>query len=1366
MEAPRVLAARPPSGRRMKARAPPPPGKPALPRVPTEQKPPRDTAVGCHQNLIHQQETLRNSTLDVTVVLPSGLEKQSVVSGSHAMMDLLVELCLQNHLNPSHHALEIQSSETQQPLSFKPNTLVGTLNVHTVFLKEKIPEEKVKPGPRKVPEKSVRLVVNYLRTQKAVVRVSPDVPLQSILPLICAKCEVSPEHVVLLRDSAAGEELELSKSLSELGIKELYAWDNRRVLTKTQSEPSLSCRETFRKSSLGNDETDKEKKKFLGFFKVNKRSSSKGCLTMPNSPSAHPRSLSLGPSLSLGNISGVSVKSEMKKRRAPPPPGLGPLVQDKTSEKVSLGSQVDLQKKKRRAPAPPPPQPPPPSPLVPNRREDKEENRKSTMGVGRQVPQKPPRGTARGPPQLVLPPPPPYPPPDPDEAEPLSPLGESAGSEASELRPKLSLPLSPGSHDSVDGIPAVPSEAEETVSVGSCFASEDTTEDSGVMSSPSDIVSLDSQHDSLKSKDKWATDQEDCSDQDLAGTPELGPQKSPLWERPGPGNSCLRRNRQAVICAGSSSGSITRVREPSAQNGTVHTGSRAEAAVDQGCDLGTQDWVLIGKDTLFGAQGTLLFKPHRFTKVRGEKASVTSTDDLFIAARFRGALAAPPGGPDEVEDSYDTDSSSVTNSANGAWNHCVQDGVIADTDTIPVTFIGEVSDDPVDLGLSSNRNNNAGSSNTGGVTSKGPCLPSCEAERDQPPGRWTPPPDSSRGDRGGKATGTAPKVASLAAKLPTADPSVKEPGSGPGSAPGERTQASRRAEDKGTGEPSSIPGPPAWCQRGHTAAGSYGLKHGLTSYKIIPPRSQMPCYDRGVSLSTGAIKIDELGNLVSPPGAGGRTVFTPSSPGVDTEAQPLGKVKEFWRRGSMEKPLSQPMAHLAARGTPAATTTVTMATPTPTTASAKPSQDSMVPAAPTPAAPKQWAVPQVCGRPLEDRRSRPSSAVASQEKVPAVNAAEVPFLKPHRRTSSQHVALAIARRIGSMPAPANAVRQRGDTEKGPEARCPGSPGQPFPDRRAAAPGWDSEPQSCNTWQPSTLGPSNTQPGRVAGSHQKMLLAGDKDSPTAVHRESCSTPSHASLREPVSTRWSCGPQEKPSTRDLEASLVSDPACTLDRVHPVPTHPANVLTPSKMLANGSAWDLEPLHCPQVSSIHSHIVLETEDRPSSSPEAASETEGSFPPSIFGPKKKFRPVVQRPVPKDTCLHSALMEAIHAAGGKDKLRKTAEHPAERGPRTLSYAEVDSERSALLAAIRGHSGSRSLRKVSSSASAELRGCQDTAPPEAPPPPPAPQAPPAPTTAHGLGSQPLGDAVDARQALLDAIRSGSGAARLRKVPLLV
>lgn len=49
------------------------------------------------------------------------------------------------------------------------------------------------------------------------------------------------------------------------------------------------------------------------------------------------------------------------------------------ASQTSVSSQADLQKKKRRAPAPPP-QPPPPSPVVPSRKEDKEENRKSTVG--------------------------------------------------------------------------------------------------------------------------------------------------------------------------------------------------------------------------------------------------------------------------------------------------------------------------------------------------------------------------------------------------------------------------------------------------------------------------------------------------------------------------------------------------------------------------------------------------------------------------------------------------------------------------------------------------------------------------------------------------------------------------------------------------------------------------------------------------------------------------------------------------------------------------------------------------------------------------------------------------------------------------
>ncbi|XP_044908080.1 protein cordon-bleu isoform X6 [Felis catus] len=1232
MDAPRALAAKPPTGRKTKGRAPPPPGKPATPNAHGGQTLRRDVSPGPPQSLLHM-ESLENSSVAVTVVLPSGLEKKSVVSGSHAMMDLLVELCLQNHLNPSHHALEIRSSETQQPLSFKPNTLVGTLNVHTVFLKEKVPEEKVKPGPPKAPEKSVRLVVNYLRTQKAVVRVSPEVPLQNILPVICAKCEVSPEHVVLLRDNIAGEELELSKSLNELGIKELYAWDNKR--------------ETFRKSSLGNDETDKEKKKFLGFFKVNKRSSSKGCLTTPNSPAVNPRSMTLGPSLSLGNISGVSVKSDIKKRRAPPPPtlpGLGPPVQDKASEKVSLGSQIDLQKKKRRAPAPPPPQPPPPSPLVPPRTQDQEENRKSAT---------------------------------------------------------VSLPLGPGSPRGTDGAPPVPSEAEETVSVGSCFASEDTTEDSGVVSSPSDIVSLDSQHDSVKSKDKWATDQEDGSDQDLAGTPELGPRKSPTRER----NSSGRRH------------------------------SRPEEAA---------------------------------TACRGD-------EDLFITGQFQKTLEELDGDLEELEDGYEAGTGSV----NGVSGRRVSDATVpnSDEDAIPVTFIGEVLDDPVDSGLFSNRNNNAGSFDPGSVAGRGGHLLQSQEENSQQretradvPDSAAPPhglgkevkPASSDPCEDGGPNKTEPKATS--ADSPTHNPSAEDGGEGPGSALSGQTQASKSAssseparakesEDKYGGS-----APPSWYRRGQNPGCSYGLKYGLTTYKIVPPKSEMRCYDRGVSLSTGAIKIDELGNLVSPHANGGRTV-APSSPALDAETQPIGRVKEFWRSGSLEKHSGQPPECSTNR------------TPAPTTPARPQQQESGLRAEPTVPDPKATSPPQQsahreAGRHVEEGRDRPPVTATRHVKVPAANASEVLFLKPQRRTSSQYVASAIAKRMGPQKAQAEETR---------EGRAPELAGRPPARRDGSAPSPLPEIRICADREASAVG---AQPGGPVSSPDGKSSA--QDGPAAIRRSPCVPPVTAAQRGHVSMGQSSSFSGKQSLGDHRASSASVPRRTLDSTDPPPARSGDDQTPDRTLVNGSRWvpiPSEPPHSPRGSGTSGHAGREPPEQ-----EEKPEANGTLPPSIFGPKKKFRPVVQRPAPKDTSLHSALMEAIHSAGGKDRLRKIAEHASEAGPRKPSCREAEGERSALLAAIRGHSGARSLRKVSSFASEELRSFRDAAllergpeppglddlgvrPPPAlpPPPPPATQAP---STSRPASRSSSGNPAEARQALMDAIRSGTGAARLRKVPLLV
>uniref|UniRef100_A0A8B9TW81 Cordon-bleu WH2 repeat protein n=1 Tax=Anas zonorhyncha TaxID=75864 RepID=A0A8B9TW81_9AVES len=364
----------------MKARAPPPPNQPsAASRINNEHKSSAETAVISDQNLVSMKENMINRSVDFTVILPNGVEQKTTVQGSKAVMDLLVDLCSRYHLNPSQYSLELKSLGTEQPLSYKANTLIGALDVQTVLLKEKVPEEKIKRPLPRAPEKSVRLVVNYLKTQKAVVRVSPEVPLHNIIPAICEKCEVSQEHIVLLRDSITGEELELTKSLEELGISELYAWDRKRVPpSKTQSEPSLNYREPSRSVSLSSDAVEKEKKGFLGFFKANRSNS-----------------------------------------------------------KISQGASLnDLQKKKRRAPLPPTLSAPP-TPAMPNRTEEVEDKRKSTMGDGRQVPQKPPRGITRGPPELVIPPPPPYPPPDRDSMDPAVCYREADVTAPTKLVPKL-----------------------------------------------------------------------------------------------------------------------------------------------------------------------------------------------------------------------------------------------------------------------------------------------------------------------------------------------------------------------------------------------------------------------------------------------------------------------------------------------------------------------------------------------------------------------------------------------------------------------------------------------------------------------------------------------------------------------------------------------------------------------------------------------------------------------------------------------------------------------------------------------------------------------------------------------------------------
>ncbi|XP_074432409.1 protein cordon-bleu isoform X11 [Larus michahellis] len=1310
-------ASKPPSGRRMKARAPPPPNQPsAVSRIYSEEKSPAETAVTSDQSLVSMKENMINRSVDFTVILPSGVEQKSTVQGSKAVMDLLVDLCSQYRLNPSQHSLELKSSGTQQPLSYKPNTLIGALDVQIVLLKEKVPEEKTKRPLPRVPEKSVRLVVNYLKTQKAVVRVSPEVPLHSIIPAICEKCEVSQEHVVLLRDGITGEELELTKSLEELGIKELYAWDRKR-------EPS-------RKASVSNDAIEKEKTRLLGLFQADRRSS-KGFSTAPNSPSVNSRSSSLGSSLSLGNISGMTANPEVKKRRAPPPPVVTPALQnvemsgqDKTAAQISQGSSLnDLQKKKRRAPLPPTASAPP-TPAVPNRTEEREEKRKSTM-------------------ESLLP-----------------------------------------AHDNVyvvDDTVLELSEMEETASESSCFASEDTTEDSGVVSSPSDIVSLDSQNDSMKLRDiKLINGYMDTAEADAV----CGTEKNAL---------------------------------KNAYSDSVGSDSVPQSRRDEETASAKHE----NEDTIIAAQlqQTLSGLDEDLEAADGISSSDSEYINEVLSPRVRKVEAAQ-----DVTISVPVtviDDAPEVSTSNSAGNQEAETRVSQ-----------SISAESVNTGNFTNKNNNAGSFDKAHTDGGAVCiskdlmhhqpsenefshlpveqrrdmfesLTSSFEKRNEKNLRLDPPPKHGVKSEECKSKLT-PSHSKATAEISTAKDKINqfnECSNRERSLKKSKSELEIKWPPAKKNEVEEVPSTPTWCHRAQNSGTNYEPKIGLTTFKVVPPKPEVKHFDRGVSLPSGAIKIDELGNLIGP-----NTGVSKHIPGASTDESEeiqIGKVKAFWRSSSMEKQSDDSAEHL-----PKKSTVTTNSKPF----AIKHEQKPVCLAAPKPVAP-QTLTTQVAERQSENERTKPPLPVTQSQVTPLVaptinkEKLELPFVKPQRRTSSQYVASAIARHINVTTFKSDTMQYLEKDENKQGAGEVKTEAEVSPKRCIIVAKYSPvETESAETRETlSNIFTCNQKAshrftsGDNSGVENKVvnIRAPNQATPLSFYKKNASVPlSKSSSKDNNSAEDDHGLNSKQSIAEKKAHLLFDQKSeTLTHTNSASSLKSPDLqgVPSSFSSPLRVTKWPPANGVQVSSLKASPELngaaanaesEQEEKPDDSDNisAISELDVNVQTNIFGPKKKFKPVVQKPIPKDTSLHSALMEAIQTGGGKEKLRKVSNSALNGNHRKPSYVEPENERSALLAAIRGHSGTSKLKKISSLASEELQSfrnaelalqkaedpqeeqlCIPPAPAQPPPPPPPTQLSAA---APKSSATATGNPGDARQALMEAIRSGAGAAKLKKVPLLV
>ncbi|KFP89917.1 Cordon-bleu protein-like 1, partial [Apaloderma vittatum] len=294
-----------------KSKAPPPPSE----TKPTAVSPFDDTESA--NFIMEQKENVIDKDIELSVVLPGDVIKYTTVNGRRPMMDLLIFLCAQYHLNPSSYTIELVSAENSQ-IKFKPNTPVGMLEVEKVIVKPKHMDKK-KPAPV-IPEQTVRVVINYKKTQKTVVRVSPHSPLQELIPIICSKCEFDPSHTLLLKNYQSQEPLDVTKSLNDLGLRELYAMDISR--DSYQSENLDVLKEKENKGFFSFFQRNKKKREqvsnLIFFFPLHPKAASAPATPLMSKP--RPTFITRSNTVSKQYDSSTLPSEMPKKRRAPLPP--------------------------------------------------------------------------------------------------------------------------------------------------------------------------------------------------------------------------------------------------------------------------------------------------------------------------------------------------------------------------------------------------------------------------------------------------------------------------------------------------------------------------------------------------------------------------------------------------------------------------------------------------------------------------------------------------------------------------------------------------------------------------------------------------------------------------------------------------------------------------------------------------------------------------------------------------------------------------------------------------------------------------------------------------------------------------------------
>lgn len=368
-------------------------------------------------------------------------------------------------------------------------------------------------------------------------------------------------------------------------------------------------------------------------------------------------------------------------------------------------------------------------------------------------------------------------------------------------------------------------------------------------------------------------------------------------------------------------------------------------------------------------------------------------------------------------------------------------------------------------------------------------------------------------------------------------------------------------------------------------------RFGLKTFTVVPtkPVAAQNQIRSEASLGIGAIKIDELGNMVARRETRDKSDRLDEA-SDDRDSPLLDKAKAFWSSANKED--SAPTAYYKAGdvGRP-----LESLKPPPVTVASQATEKSSV-----------TEPPKQVGGPSPNLASAVMKKLAVSDPAENIFFSEhrknLTFLKPSRRTSSHYVASAITKYTGNTSSKVDGAQEP------PESASAGqktSPSQAFKN--------DLRPVQVVSNRRASNASANSVP----------FPAGAKP-----------YPAYTAEKQEVS-------------REPQVIGTSTQAQNPSPVHSKPQQQARISTHSEPAPSSSKEHLCTKKAP--GNPLSSTVSTTRPAVAKKPEFHSL---GLQPSPFGPVKKFKPVVPKSMEKETSLHSSLMEAIQSGEGMERLRK------------------------------------------------------------------------------------------------------------------